>query len=66
MAAATSALSLASASLANVLASANFADYADGPPVGQNGWLQYQSSDTSPLLVQSGAVSWAGGSAVNN
>jgi hypothetical protein len=46
--------------------SANFGSYTDGPLVGQNGWQQYNTQITAPLTVSGGAVSWAGGSTVNN
>lgn len=51
---------------AQVLASADFADYSDGALVGQNGWQRYLTQTTSPLTVDAGAVSWAGNSTVNN
>jgi hypothetical protein len=60
--AAVAALSLATLSQAGVLASATFTDYANGPLVGQNGWVQFGSSALRPLEVLDGAVSWAGGS----
>ncbi len=48
------------------LASADFATFTDGALVGQNGWLQYNTSTTAPLTVTSGRVAWAGGATVNN
>lgn len=51
---------------ANTILSVDFSTYADGNLVGQNGWVQYLSQTTAPIQVQSGAVSWAGGSTVNN
>lgn len=48
------------------LASADFATYADGDLVGQNGWQQYNTSATAPITVTSGKVAWAGGATVNN
>lgn len=48
------------------LASADFATFTDGALVGQNGWLQYNTSTTAPLTVTSGRVAWAGGATANN
>lgn len=59
-----------SSSHAQVLASANFADYADGLLVGQNGWVQYNTQSGNPLTVSGGRVTWAGNgnpsSTINN
>ena len=60
---------LGSGSLANgqMLASANFASYADGALVGQNGWVQYNTQSATPLQVIGGRVTWAGnGNASSN
>ncbi|MBI1302757.1 MAG: hypothetical protein GC172_03085 [Phycisphaera sp.] len=65
LSAAAMALSLASASNATILASANFADYANGPLVGQNGWQQYNTQSLRPIEVLNGSVNWAGGSLDN-
>lgn len=56
---------LASGSIASgqTLASANFASYADGALVGQNGWVQYNTQGTSPIQVVGGRVVWAGNGA---
>ena len=62
---AVAAVSLAASAQATVLASANFADYANGALVGQNGWQQYNTQTLRPLEVLNGAVSWAGGSTDN-
>lgn len=48
------------------IVSANFSSYTNGALVGQNGWQQYQTQTTLPLTVSGGAVSWVGGSTVNN
>lgn len=55
------ALGVPSVSLASVVASANFATYADGLLVGQNGWQQYNTNSSRPLTVSGGRVSWTGG-----
>ncbi len=52
--------------LAEVIASSNFATLADGPLVGQGGWLQFGTSATNPLTVAGGSVSWTGGATVDN
>ncbi len=57
---------LPSYSKAEVIVSANFASFTDGPLVGQNGWQQFGASSTNPINVTSGVVSWAGGSTVDN
>jgi hypothetical protein len=51
---------------AQTLASSDFSTYSDGPLVGQNGWLQFQTQGTEPLTVDSGRVSWPGGATANN
>jgi hypothetical protein len=50
------------------LASADFATYANGDLVGQNGWQQYNTLTTAPIQVASGRVTWTGNgtTAVNN
>jgi hypothetical protein len=67
---ALSAIALGASAHAQTLASANFASYANGDLVGQNGWLQYNTSATAPIQVVNGAVTWTGngtpGSTVNN
>ena len=60
LAATASALVVASVSSASLLASANFASYADGALVGQNGWVQYNTQSTNPISVSGGRVTWAG------
>jgi len=60
LAATASALLVASVSNASLLASADFASYADGALVGQNGWAQYNTQSTNPLTVSAGRVTWAG------
>ena len=60
LAATASALLVASVSNASLLASADFASYADGALVGQNGWAQYNTQSTNPLTVSGGRVTWAG------
>ena len=42
------------------LASATFANFANGNLVGQNGWLQYNTQSTNPIQVNGGVVSWVG------
>ena len=56
----------AEAARAATIASADFSTYTDGNLVGQNGWAQYQSQTTLPLLVSAGQVSWPGNAIVNN
>ena len=53
---------LASGSVAHgqMLASANFASYADGALVGQDGWVQFGSPSLNPISVSGGRVTWAG------
>lgn len=41
---------------ATLLLSADFATYADGNLVGQNGWTQLAAAATNPLVVSSGTV----------
>jgi hypothetical protein len=60
LAATASTLVVASASSASLLASANFASYADGALAGQNGWVQYNTQSTNPMSVSGGRVTWAG------
>jgi hypothetical protein len=62
LAGAVAALVVAPVSLASLVVSANFAGYADGLLVGQNGWQQYGAATARPLTVTGGAVAWAGGS----
>jgi MYXO-CTERM domain-containing protein len=52
--------------LGGVVVSANFATYADGELVGQNGWSQYNTQAGNPLTVSNGAVSFPGGVVANN
>jgi hypothetical protein len=70
LAVALSAIAIGTSAHAQTLASANFASYANGDLVGQNGWVQYQTSATAPIQVVNGAVTWTGngtpGSTVNN
>jgi hypothetical protein len=70
LAVALSAVAIGTSAHAQTLASANFASYANGDLVGQNGWVQYQTSATAPIQVVNGAVTWTGsgapGSQVNN
>jgi hypothetical protein len=65
---ALSAIALGAPAQAQTLASANFSSYANGDLVGQNGWLQYNTSATAPIQVVNGAVTWAGNglTSVNN
>lgn len=51
---------------ATTLAASDFSTLTDGALVGQDGWLQYNTSSTAPLTVSSGRVAWAGGATVNN
>ena len=60
IAVALSAIAVGASAHAQTLASANFASYANGNLVGQNGWLQYNTSSTLPLQVLNGAVTWTG------
>lgn len=59
---------LVSSASASVLVSADFSGYADGALVGQNGWSQYNTSSTAPIMVSGGRVMWAGNgnTAANN
>jgi len=70
LAVALSALAVGASAHAQTLASANFASYANGNLVGQNGWQQYNTSATAPIQVVNGAVTWTGNGApasqVNN
>lgn len=70
LAVALSVLAVGASAHAQTLASANFASYANGDLVGQNGWLQYNTSATAPIQVVNGAVTWTGNgtpaSQVNN
>jgi hypothetical protein len=68
LAVALSVLAVGTSAHAQTLASANFASYANGDLVGQNGWVQYNTSATAPIQVLNGAVAWTGNglSASNN
>jgi hypothetical protein len=55
-----------SVSHANVISAVDFSTFSDGDLVGQNGWVQFGTPADAPLQVQSGSVSWAGGSTANN
>ena len=48
------------------LAYADFGAYTNGPLVGQERWQQYNIQTSAPLSVESGRVSWPGGSTTNN
>jgi len=68
LAVALSVIAFGASAHAQTLASANFASYANGNLVGQNGWLQYNTSATAPIQVVNGAVTWTGNgnTAANN
>ena len=65
LAVALSAAAIGASAHAQSLASANFATYANGDLVGQNGWTQSGTQATAPIQVVNGAVTWAGNGLVS-
>ncbi len=55
-----------SLSAQTTLVDANFATYTNGALVGQNGWQQYNTTSTEPLMVNSGVVAIAGARVADN
>ncbi len=51
---------------ADIITSADFSTYADGPLVGQKGWVQFLNPSSNPLTVLGGSVAWAGGGNIDN
>lgn len=55
-----------SLSAQTTLVDANFATYSNAALVGQNGWQQYNTASTDPLMVNSGVVTVAGARVTDN
>lgn len=55
-----------SLSAQTTLVDANFATYTNAALVGQNGWQQYNTTSTEPLMVNSGVVTIAGARVADN